>query len=230
MLPRTLEPEVMDTEQEARDYDAMDHGDVNRAFVDGFLAAAEKCEFADRVRSSTEPLDVLDVGTGTALIPIELCRRPVCCRVTAVDLSREMLKVAARNVSEAGLGERIDVERVDGKSLPFADRSWSAVMSNSIVHHIPDPRTALGEMVRVLRPGGCLFVRDLLRPESIQRVDDLVAAYAGDANTHQRQMFRDSLCAALTLDEVRVILCALSMPPDWIRRTSDRHWTISGVL
>ena len=41
MLPRTLEPEVMDSVEEARDYDAMDHAVVNRVFVEDFLAAWE---------------------------------------------------------------------------------------------------------------------------------------------------------------------------------------------
>ena len=40
MLPRTLEPEVMDSPEEARDYDAMDHAEVNRKFVDDLLAAS----------------------------------------------------------------------------------------------------------------------------------------------------------------------------------------------
>ena len=230
MLPRTLEPEVMESAQEARDYNAMDHGVVNRAFADDFLAAVEKCGFAARLRDPRQPLDLLDVGTGTALIPIEICRRPFFCKVSAVDLSAEMLKVAVRNVFQAGLRDRIGVHRVDGKSLPYADGAWSAVISNSIVHHIPDPRITIGEMVRVVRPGGCLFVRDLLRPESVGRVDELVAAYAGDANPHQQWMFRESLCAALTVSELRELLSTLSLPPDWVEQTSDRHWTISGIL
>lgn len=63
MLARTLEPEVMDTPEEALAYDSMDHADVNRVFVDDFLAA------------DPEAGEILDLGTGTALIPIELCRR-----------------------------------------------------------------------------------------------------------------------------------------------------------
>jgi ubiquinone/menaquinone biosynthesis C-methylase UbiE len=152
----------------------------------------------------------------------------VFCHVTAVDLSAEMLKVAARNVAQGAMGERIRLRRVDAKALPYADRSFSAVISNSIVHHIPEPKGVLAEMLRVLRPDGLLFVRDLLRPANIDEVDRLVDAYAGLANAHQRQMFRDSLCAALTLDELAEILAGLSIPRSSLRQTSDRHWTISG--
>ena len=57
--------------------------------------------------------------------------------------------------------------------MTFADASFDAVMSNSIVHHIPKPDDALAEMLRVLRPGGFLFVRDLLRPGAISEQEIL---------------------------------------------------------
>jgi hypothetical protein len=52
-----------------------------------------------------------------------------------------------------------------------------------------------------------------------------VQTYAGDANAHQRQMFEDSLRAALTLDEVREMVAQLGLDPVTVRQTTDRHWT-----
>lgn len=227
MIPRTLEPEVMDSATEALDYDSMDHSDVNRAFVDDFLAALA---LAGRLTDQAHPLRVLDAGTGTAQIPIELCRRTVGCSVTAIDLAGEMLKVAEQNVVSAGFGNRIQLQRVDSKQLPDEDASFDAVISNSIVHHIPEPKQVLAEMARVVRPGGVLFVRDLLRPNDLETVSQLVETYAGQSNTHQQQMFRDSLCAALTLNEMRQLLVELDLPDSWISQTTDRHWTIIGQL
>ena len=223
MLPRTLEPEVMDTPDESRDYDAMNHADVNRVFVADFLGAAS------RLRESDAAFEVLDVGTGTALIPIELCRQANDCRVTAVDLAGEMLKLAARNVAAAGFDARIRLEQVDAKGMPFDDGRFPAVMSNSIVHHIPEPSAAVREMLRVLRPGGFVFVRDLLRPETAEQVERLVSTYAGDENLHSQAMFRNSLHAALTVAEVGELLESCGMPSTWVAQTSDRHWTIAGV-
>lgn len=228
MLIRVLEPEVMDTAEEAHDYDAMDHTGVNEAFVDDFLAAAGQLGLETRFQDAARPTEVLDCGTGTALIPIVLCRHPVFAKVTAVDLSEEMLKLARRNVEAAGLEPRIGLRRADCKALPFADASFDAVMSNSIVHHLPEPRPALAEMVRVLRPGGLLFIRDLLRPESETRVAELVETYAGRESGRQKAMFRDSLRAALTLDEMRERLRDLGLSPGLAGQTSDRHWTITG--
>src|SRR6516162_10531691 len=98
MITRVLEPEVMDTAEEARDYDAMDHSEVNRVFVADFLA----------VWDGRGP--VLDVGTGTALIPIEFCRQSPKGTVVAVDAAEHMLAVAKENVRKAGFANRIKCE------------------------------------------------------------------------------------------------------------------------
>jgi ubiquinone/menaquinone biosynthesis C-methylase UbiE len=213
MLPRVLEPEVMDTREEARDYDAMDHGEVNRVFVADFLA----------VWDGTIP--ILDVGTGTAQIPIELCRQAADAEVVAIDMAQEMLRVGEENVRRAGLETRPRLKFCDAKALPYPDGTYGAAISNSIVHHIPEPERVLAEILRVLARGGTLFVRDLLRPADEATLQHLVGRYAGGANAHQQQMFADSLRAALTLVEVRQMVAKLDCPPTSVQQTSDRHWT-----
>jgi ubiquinone/menaquinone biosynthesis C-methylase UbiE len=217
MLSRTLEPEVMDTAADALDYDRMDHREVNRRFVDDFLAAAPDLS------------DVLDLGTGTAQIPIVLCRSAPDARVVAIDLSGEMLTVAKTNVEVASLRERIMLEKIDVKGLPYLAGRFSAVMSNSIVHHIPDPAPALAEAVRVVRHGGAIFIRDLARPDDETKLQALVAQYTVGANDHQRQLFADSLHAALTVAEMQEIVRDLGFAADTVAMTSDRHWTWSAL-
>jgi ubiquinone/menaquinone biosynthesis C-methylase UbiE len=225
-LPRVLEPEAMDTAEDAHDYDTMDQGEVNRRFVADMLAAA---------RAAARPADatlldrgrVLDLGTGTAQIPIELCRQHPRAQVLAIDLAEHMLVLARRNVEAAGLAGHIRLERVDAKGLPFAAGEFATVMSNSIMHHVPEPRAALAEAVRVLVPGGLMFVRDLARPFDDAEVARLVGAYAADCNEHQRQLFDDSLRAALSVEEIRALVSELGFDPGGVRPTSDRHWTWS---
>ena len=203
----------MDSADEARDYDSMDHSAVNRLFVDDLLSAGEIGE------------DILDLGTGTAQIPIELCRRNQDCRIMAVDLSISMLDLARYNIEIAGVIQRVFLEHIDAKRLPQADDTFDAVISNSIIHHIPEPFVVLREAVRVTAPGGLLFFRDLSRPASDAEVTRLVETYAGEENERQRQMFDDSLRAALAIDEIRDLVTQLGFSADTVQPNSDRHWT-----
>ena len=239
-LERILEPEVMDSPDEATDYDAMDHAEVNRVFVDDLLAALASSEF--KVQSSKldcaestlsfEPgtlnFDVLDLGTGTALIPIELCRKFPDCRVMAADAAVSMLELARYNIEVNSLIDRIELAHVDAKRLPFADAMFDVVMSNSIVHHIPEPIHVLHEAVRVSKPGGLLFFRDLLRPDTEEQLQHLVATYTAGANDHQQQMFAESLHAALSLGEIHGLIAFLGFAEAGVEQTSDRHWTWVG--
>lgn len=215
-LQRVLEPEVMDTHEEAVDYNAMDHSTVNRVFVDDLLQV-------EGFRG-----DVLDLGTGTALIPIELCERFEDCRVMAVDMAAHMLDLAKCNLEMASLTERIELAQVDAKGLDYDDDAFDAVISNSIIHHIPEPKNCLSEAVRVTKPGGVLFFRDLMRPESDKVVKDLVETYAGEENDHSKKMFDDSLRAALSLEEIQALVVDLGFTADSVTATSDRHWTWIG--
>lgn len=214
MLNRILEPEVMDSPEEARSYDAMDHEAVNTVFVDDFLGAAEDCAGA-----------ILDVGTGTARIPVMLCHRWPHCELTAIDLSSQMLQLAASNVEAAGLASRVFLEHTDAKHLPYKNNTFAAVVSNSILHHIPQPVDVLAEAVRVVEPGGILFWRDLIRPEDEKTLDRIVEMYAGGENAHQQKLFRDSLWAAFCIDEIQELVSTLGFDPLSVQATSDRHWT-----
>jgi len=233
MLPRVLEPEVMDTPDEARDYDAMDHAAVNARFCDDFLWLANR---GGRNALGREAARVIDFGTGTAQIPIALCSRAAGFTVVAIDLAENMLALAQRNVAHAKLGDRILVEKVDAKGTSFEDGAFGACISNSIIHHIPEPAQCFAEMWRVTAPRGLLFVRDLHRPASEAEVDRLVALYGGSPPAdpalvtsfeHQRALFRASLCAALTVAEVAALLAPLRIPASGVAMTSDRHWTLA---
>src|SRR5690242_4396570 len=111
MLERVLEPEVMDSAEEARDYDSMDHSQVNQLFVSNLLSF------------HAGPVRVLDVGAGTAQIPIELCRRHPGVRVVAIDMAQHMLDLGRRNVERVGFVDRIELRLCDAKQMPFADAS-----------------------------------------------------------------------------------------------------------
>ena len=214
MLDRVLEPEVMNDREEAVEYDAMDHESVNRNFVTDLLNAG--------------PIgnDCLDLGTGTALIPIELCKRDEEVRVMAADASTIMLDLARYQLEVNNLTSRIQLHFGDVKKLVFESSFFDTVMSNSLVHHLPSHDSFLVEALRVLRPGGLLFVRDLCRPESQEQLDLLMLTYGANESEGSRQMLRQSLHAALSLSEIRNLALQAGLSSVCVVMTSDRHWTL----
>lgn len=216
-LRRVLEPEVMDTAEEADDYDRMDHAEVNRLFVEDFLEVDGGEQDGARL--------LLDAGTGPAHIPLLLARRLAGAKIVALDAAREMLRTGARRVAAARQGARIALCRGDAKRLPFAAGAFDSAFSNSIVHHLPDPVPFFAELARVVRPAGTLFVRDLHRPRDEAELERLVAVHAAGAEPRQRRLFRDSLHAAFTVAEVEAMLDAAGIEGCRVARTSDRHWT-----
>ncbi len=76
-------------------------------------------------------------------------------RVIAIDMAQHMLDVGRGNLERAGLSQRIELRLCDAKKMPFADTRFDAVISNSIVHHIPTPFAVFAEMEAqgVVKPG-----------------------------------------------------------------------------
>jgi ubiquinone/menaquinone biosynthesis C-methylase UbiE len=224
MLNRILEPELMDTADDAREYNAMDHAAVNTVFVNDLLRALTDWSL-QRPVNHPSPLSLLDQGAGAAQIPIELARRAPNLRITAIDAAESMLSLARTNIAAARLSDRIDLVLGDTKTLPFDNESYDIVISNSICHHIPDPRDWLAEALRVTRHGGLLFHRDLARPTDESQLQSLVDTYAAGATAYQRRLFSESLHAALTANEIRDLVATFGFALETVRMTSDRHWT-----
>ncbi|KAA5540511.1 class I SAM-dependent methyltransferase [Roseiconus nitratireducens] len=214
-LPRTLETEVMDSEQEVQEYMEMDHLEVNTAFVD------------DLVRGGKVGPRVLDLGCGTAQIPILLCQRLSDVEVMGVDMSIEMLEAAKIEIELGGATGRIQLEHADCKQLTeFQSGSADSVISNTLLHHLAEPVDALRQAVRLMNDQGRLFIRDLVRPETAEDVERLVNLHAGQESEYAQQLLRQSLHAALTLQEMRQAAQSVGIPADAVAMTSDRHCTI----
>lgn len=103
---------------------------------------------------------VLDVATGTARLQIALHALPGARfhgTVVGLDASRQMLAVAAEKLRAAGIHPaRLVQQRADG--LPFADGTFDAVTCLEALEFFPDADRAIAECIRVLKPGGLLFL------------------------------------------------------------------------
>ena len=231
-LERILEPEVMDSEKEAQEYNDMDHSAVNQKYVQELLEFAQTAlGYAGEEQGDPDDEDefslgdVLDLGTGTALIPVELCKQHSECRVMAIDMAASMLDLAYYNIEAHSMTERINLAQVDAKKMSYEDAMFDTAISNSIIHHLADPLSSLREMARVTCEGGVIFVRDLMRPDDVETLDEIVQTYAGEESEYSKKLFRDSLHAALSLSEIREMVAQLGYDPESVQATSDRHWT-----
>lgn len=214
MLERVLEPEVMDSAEDAAAYDAIDNTSINEEFV------------AHALRLGPTAGAVLDAGAGPGDIAILLARRGPGLRVLAIDLGEHMLALARQRVIRAGLAGRVEVVHADAKATGRPDGGFDMIVSNSLVHHIPEPLLFFAEMKRVARAGAALLVKDLHRPRSEAEHRYLVETYAAECTPEQRRLFADSLRAALTAEEVAEICARLDLTDVTVRRTSDRHWCV----
>jgi 2-polyprenyl-3-methyl-5-hydroxy-6-metoxy-1,4-benzoquinol methylase len=218
-MDRILEPELMDDPEQAAAYAATDFSQENQGFVQRFE------EYFPGFSSGR----VLDAGCGPADIPIRFARRYSNCQVMAVDASLPMIKLAEQAIAGAGLKERITVrcERFEG--VPGAN-VFDAVLSNSLLHHLPNPLQFWHKLRQLVKPGAPVLVMDLLRPESPEEAQAIVDRYAAGAPAVLRRDFLNSLMAAFTEDEITTQLARLNLTRLLIDVIDDRHWVVGGTI
>ncbi len=98
---------------------------------------------------------VLDLCTGTAGVAIQMAQQ-TGGRVVGVDLSPGMLRQAHARLRPIAAGEKIALLLGRAESLPFPDRCFDAVCFTFLLRYVDDVPATLAEVVRVLKPGGCL--------------------------------------------------------------------------
>jgi SAM-dependent methyltransferase len=105
---------------------------------------------------------VLDVACGPGIVTAALAERAQ--EVVALDVTPQMLEKARERCSKAG---RMNVVFEEGSAtaLPFGDACFDAVITRLSFHHFLEPRTALKEMLRVLRPAGTVAIADVVSAE-----------------------------------------------------------------
>ncbi len=215
MLKRVLEPEVMDTEEDAMEYNSIANDEVNKLFIEEVIASA-----SDIAKT------IVDLGTGPAHIPILLAQKNPDYEITGVELAESMITIAKQNINNAGMAKKIKLIKEDIKSTTLENSSFDIVISNSCIHHIHNPIELLSEAKRLVSRGGVIYFKDLLRPQTLEELEAIVVRYASNDTDYQRELFYNSLHAALTLDELNRLSQEAGLLGAKIRQTSDRHWVL----
>jgi demethylmenaquinone methyltransferase/2-methoxy-6-polyprenyl-1,4-benzoquinol methylase len=102
---------------------------------------------------------ILDVASGTAGVALQIAARGGegrGVRVVGVDLTEQMLREGRRRVAAAGRGGQVRLVAGRAEQLPFPDGYFDAVTVTYLLRYVSDPQATLGELGRVLKPGGTM--------------------------------------------------------------------------
>lgn len=113
----------------------------------------------------------LDVGCGNGAAAIHLAQK-YHLDVTGIDVDPDQIRLAEEQ--SQGL-DNAHFLTIDSTHLPFDAGEFDVVFTNKVTHHIPNWRQALGEMTRVIKPGGYFIYSDLVLPPSLAKLGEAVA-------------------------------------------------------
>jgi len=217
MMKRVLEPEVMDDSEQVLAYAQADFEEENQGFVDQFFT----------LYPDLENPHIVDLGCGPGDIACRVARRHATCRVTGIDASQPMITYAEQAVQKAEIQDRVQFlcQRFQDVNL---SSPADAIISNSLVHHVPNPLRFWYSLKTLLKPGGPVLVMDLLRPESPETAQAIVEEQAAGEPEQLRKDFYHSLLAAFTEDEVAAQLAELNLSRLLVDVPDDRHWIVYG--
>jgi ubiquinone/menaquinone biosynthesis C-methylase UbiE len=116
-------------------------------------------EIVQSLATLEEGATIVDLGTGPGLLAVELHKLWPRARIIGVDPSSEMLRIARRNAGEAGMPV-FEARLGTAEEIPLASGCADLVVSQSSFHEWEDPQKGLGEVFRILKPGGSLILKD----------------------------------------------------------------------
>lgn len=236
-MERQLEPELMDDPLQAAAYAAADFSATDQALVERIAARFGPGPGGDGQGIGKR---IVDLGCGPGNISFRLAERFPGAAVLGLDGAAAMVAIAdSRLEAEAERWRRLRFEPV---ALPLADPAvlgagnaafappYTAVVSNSLLHHLHDPQVLWQAVRQLAAPGAAIHIHDLRRPASEAALQALVARYAADAPPVLRRDYANSLHAAFSRQEIESQLAAAGLSALLVRELEDRYLEISGRL
>ncbi|HKY08226.1 MAG TPA: metalloregulator ArsR/SmtB family transcription factor [Candidatus Binatia bacterium] len=162
-----------------------------------------KSYFDDRVGSlaieKLLPRDLVlaDVGCGTGSLTFELAR--FARRVIGIDLSPEMLRRARVAARERGV-ENVEFRQADALKLHLDPASVDAAFCVMVLHFLPDPKRAIAELCRIVRPGGSVVLLDLVEHRQEWMREQMAHQWLGFHRAAIEKWFRAAGVASVDYD------------------------------
>ena len=220
-MERQPEPELMDEQEQALAYAQADFADPHENFIELF-----KQSFPDQTIDG----DVLDLGCGPADVTIRFVKHFPHAQVLAVDGAEAMLSLGQKAIDAADLTQQITLQKAYLPADSLAEKSYQAIISNSLLHHLQDPQVLWQTIKQYAKSGTRIFVMDLMRPRSESAAKELVEEYSGNEPEILKRDFYQSLLAAYTVGEVEEQLEREALLEFSVKPVSDRHLIVTGLL
>ena len=220
-MKRRPEPELMDSEAQTAAYAAADFDESNSLFTERFTATFAGLPGTGRMA---------DLGCGPGDIAIRMARAFPNWQVTGLDAGENMLKLAAARLAREAPGIKVSFRHCYLPDESLEAGAWDALISNSLLHHLPDPDVLWRSIARLGNQGAAVQVMDLARPATENEAMRMVDHYSADEPDVLREDFYNSLLAAYTVEEVRDQLARTGLQQLNVSMASDRHWIASGRL
>lgn len=220
-MKRIPEAELMEGMAEARAYAEADfsepHSHIMKVFERKFPGVKIKG-------------NILDLGCGPGDITFRFALRFPEARVTGIDGSAAMIGFAEkRRAGEPDMAERITFIRGRIPGAPIPPLDYGAIVSNSLLHHLPRPQVLWDTIIGHARPGAIIFIADLTRPASIEEARRMVEKYSSGEPEVLKRDFYNSLLAAFSPEEVGEQIREAGLAELKIKKISDRHLAAYGV-
>jgi ubiquinone/menaquinone biosynthesis C-methylase UbiE len=221
-MRRTPEPELMQTEAQAKAYAEADFDEPHSRCISLFQESFPDVEVTGFV---------VDLGCGPGDIARRFARAYPQATVHGVDGSATMLAYGERQMrQDPALRDRVALiyGYLPGARMPRDQ--YDAVICNSLLHHLADPQVLWRSVRRFAGPGAPVLVMDLMRPPSHEVAHQMTDTYAAGEPEVLRRDFYNSLLAAYTPDEIRAQLREARLDFLQVREVSDRHLVIAGTM
>ena len=210
-MQRSVEPELMDDPLQVQAYARADFGATDQALVDRLVEL-----FGESLGDGPGPR-LVDLGCGPGNISFRLAERFPQTSVLGLDGAAAMLDVAQQELAQRvlgcpGLADRLRFAQVllGPETLPYG--GFTAVVSNSLLHHLHDPQALWRHLRPLAAPGAAIYIKDLRRPATPEAALALQQLHLASAPAVLQRDYLASLHAAFEPAEVEAQLRVAGLP------------------
>ena len=154
---------------------------------------------------------VLDIGCGTGFLTLGVAKAVgKKGKVVGIDISEEMMKKAKENLSKAGV-PNIKLRVGDAENIPLDDGSVDVVVGNMVLHHCPNPKSAVKEIARVLKPNGRIVLADMEEHKEKWLKDEMADLWLGFNLQKIKEMFQTAGLKKVNVEMLQAKCCGISI-------------------